>query len=127
MVNAMFVNLLPKSYQTIQALFKNQVQSPTRSPQRQGGTVTPERQTVKKQYPNYKVIVLNDDFNTFEHVSQTLQKYIPGMTETRAWELTVQVDAEGLAIAWIGPQEQAELYHAQLKDAQLTMAPIEPA
>lgn len=94
-------------------------------------TVTPDRQVVtqviKKQYPNYKVIVLDDDFNTFEHVSKTLIKYIPGMTETRAWELTEQVHFEGLAIAWIGPQEQAELYHAQLKQADLTMAPIEPA
>jgi ATP-dependent Clp protease adaptor protein ClpS len=71
--------------------------------------------------------VLDDDFNTFEHVSNTLMKYIPGMTETRARELTEQVHFEGLAIAWIGPQEQAELYHAQLKQADLTMAPIEPA
>lgn len=37
-------------------------------------TVTPERsnQTVRKTYPNYKVIVLNDDFNTFQHVVDTV-------------------------------------------------------
>ena len=85
------------------------------------------RQSTRQTYPNYKVIVLNDDFNTFEHVCATLLKYIPGMTEPRAWELTNQVHFEGLAIAWIGPQEQAELYHAQLKGANLTMAPLEPA
>jgi ATP-dependent Clp protease adaptor protein ClpS len=89
--------------------------------------VQPSPRTVQKHYPNYKVIVLNDDFNTFEHVAKTLMKYIPGMTETRAWELTNQVHYEGLAIVWVGPQEQAELYHAQLKRADLTMAPLEPA
>ncbi len=89
--------------------------------------VQPSPRTVQKNYPNYKVIVLNDDFNTFEHVAKTLMKYIPGMTETRAWELTNQVHYEGLAIVWVGPQEQAELYHAQLKRADLTMAPLEPA
>lgn len=84
-------------------------------------------QVIKKTYPNYKVIVLNDDFNTFEHVSNCLMKYIPGMTEATAWELTNQVHYEGLATVWIGPLEQAELYHDQLKRADLTMAPLEAA
>lgn len=89
--------------------------------------VAPERvkQTVRKLYPNYKVIVLNDDFNTFEHVAKCLMKYIPGMTINRAWELTVQVDREGLAVVWVGPQEQAEMYHFQLRGEGLTMAPLE--
>jgi ATP-dependent Clp protease adaptor protein ClpS len=86
-----------------------------------------DTKVVRKHYPNYKVIVLNDDFNTFEHVAKCLMKYIPGMTEERAWELTNQVHFEGLAIVWVGPQEQAELYHAQLKQSNLTMAPLEPA
>jgi ATP-dependent Clp protease adaptor protein ClpS len=83
------------------------------------------REIVRKPYPKYKVIVLNDDFNTFEHVASCLMKYIPQMTEQTAWELTTQVDAEGYAIVWVGPMEQAELYHAQLKDEGLTMAPLE--
>jgi ATP-dependent Clp protease adaptor protein ClpS len=73
------------------------------------------------------VIVLNDDFNTFQHVAQCLMKYIPGMTSDRAWELTNQVHHEGQAIVWVGPQEQAELYHQQLSRAGLTMAPLEAA
>jgi ATP-dependent Clp protease adaptor protein ClpS len=52
-------------------------------------------------------------------------KYIPQMTEQLAWELTNQVHYEGLAIVWVGPQEQAELYHEQLKAEGLTMAPLE--
>jgi ATP-dependent Clp protease adaptor protein ClpS len=86
-----------------------------------------ELSVVKKPYPHYKVIVLDDDFNTFDHVATCLMKYIPRMTEQLAWELTQQVHFEGLAIVWVGPQEQAELYHAQLKQADLTMAPLEPA
>jgi len=94
--------------------------SPVKAPER-SGQVTP------KHYPNYKVIVLNDDFNTFQHVTECLMKYIPGMTSDRAWELTNQVHYEGQAIVWVGPQEQAELYHQQLSRAGLTMAPLEAA
>jgi ATP-dependent Clp protease adaptor protein ClpS len=92
-------------------------------------TVTPDKvsQTVKKTYPNFKVIVLNDDFNTFQHVAECLLKYIPQMTSDRAWELTNQVHFDGQAVVWVGPQEQAELYHQQLRREGLTMAPLEAA
>lgn len=92
-------------------------------------TVTPERSTqvTVKPYPNYKVIVLNDDFNTFQHVAECIMKYIPGMSSDRAWDLTNQVHHEGQAIVWVGPQEPAELYHQQLRRAGLTMAPLETA
>jgi len=92
-------------------------------------TVAPQRSSsvVRKPYPNYKVIVLNDDFNTFQHVAECLMKYIPGMSGDRAWELTNQVHFEGQAIVWVGPQEPAELYHQQLSRAGLTMAPLEAA
>lgn len=92
-------------------------------------TIAPDRasQTTRKTYPNYKVIVLNDDFNTFQHVADCLTQYIPNMTGDRAWELTHQIHNEGQAIVWVGPQEQAELYQQQLSRAGLTMAPIEAA
>ena len=90
-------------------------------------TVAPDKrgQTVPKKYPNYKVIVLNDDFNTFDHVTKCLMKYITGMSRDRALELTNQVHFEGQAIVWAGPFEQAELYHLQLSREGLTMAPLE--
>jgi len=92
-------------------------------------TVAPERssQATQKLYPNFKVIVLNDDFNTFQHVAECLVKYIPGMMPDHAWDLTNQVHYEGQAIVWVGPQEPAELYHQQLRRAGLTMAPLEAA
>ena len=92
-------------------------------------TLAPDKasQTVSKTYPNYKIIVLNDDFNTFPHVAECLMKYVPDMTSDRAWELTHQIHNEGQAIVWVGPQEQAELYHQQLSRAGLTLAPLEAA
>jgi ATP-dependent Clp protease adaptor protein ClpS len=91
--------------------------------------VTPDRvkETTRQLYPNFKVIVLDDDFNTFEHVYECLMKYIPNMSGEQAWEFTNQVHFEGLATVWTGPQEQAELYHQQLLRAGLTMAPLEAA
>ncbi len=86
---------------------------------------TQSSQTVRKPYPNFKVIVLNDDFNTFEHVATCLLKHIPNMTEQLAWELTNQVHFQGQALVWSGPLEQAELYHQQLRREGLTMAPLE--
>lgn len=80
-----------------------------------------------KTYPNFKIIVLNDDFNTFQHVIYCLLQYIPAMTEDNAKKLTNQVHFEGQAIVWVGPQEQAELYHQQLRREGLTMAPLEKA
>jgi ATP-dependent Clp protease adaptor protein ClpS len=92
-------------------------------------TIAPEKssQVAPKTYPNYKIIVLNDDHNTFPHVHDCLVKYIPQMTSDRAWDLTNQIHFEGQAIVWVGPLEQAELYHMQLSRADLTMAPLEPA
>ncbi|NET30544.1 MAG: ATP-dependent Clp protease adapter ClpS [Cyanothece sp. SIO1E1] len=92
-------------------------------------TVAPERsgQVTREPYPDYKVIVLNDDFNTFQHVAECLMKYIPNMSSDRAWKLTNQIHNEGQAIVWIGPFEQAEMYHMQLSRAGLTMAPLEKA
>jgi len=92
---------------------------------------TPEsktiQKTIRKSYPHQKVIVLNDDVNTFHHVTQCILTYIPHMTPERAVELTNQVHFDGMAIVWVGPMEQAELYHQQLKREGLTMAPLEGA
>jgi ATP-dependent Clp protease adaptor protein ClpS len=84
-----------------------------------------ERQRVKAPYPNGRVIVLDDDNNTFQHVVDVLVRYIPGMHPDRAWELAHQIDGQGSAVVWSGPLEQAELIHQQLGGEGLTMAPLE--
>ena len=81
--------------------------------------------TIKRKYPEARIIVLDDDFNTFEHVANCLETIIPGMSRERSWKLAVEVDSEGSAEVWRGPLEQAELYHQQLQSKGLTMAPIE--
>ena len=79
----------------------------------------------KLKYPEAKLIVLDDNFNTFQHVAYCLQIIIPGMNEKKAWYLTIKVDHLGYAEVWRGNLEQAELYHEQLVLKGLTMAPIE--
>ena len=84
-----------------------------------------EQKKSKAKYPDAKVIVLDDSFNTFQHVATSLFTIIPDMSEKRAWELTIKVDDSGSAEVWRGNLELAELYHEQLANKGLTMAPIE--
>ena len=51
----------------------------------------------ERKYPEAKIIVLNDNFNTFEHIANCLKTIVSRMSKKRAWLLTVQVDKEGLA------------------------------
>jgi ATP-dependent Clp protease adaptor protein ClpS len=88
------------------------------------GTVLDPKKS-KEKYPEARVIVLDDSFNTFQHVANCLITIIPNMSEKRAWDLTIKVDNAGLAEVWRGNLEQAELYHEQLISKGLTMAPIE--
>lgn len=76
---------------------------------------------------HWRVIVRNDDHNTFEHVARTLARYIPGVTVDRGFAFADQIHHSGQAIVWTGQQEPAELYWEQLNDAGLTMAPLECA
>ena len=79
----------------------------------------------KAKNPEARVIVLDDNFNTFQHVANCLVTIIPSISEKRAWDLTFKVDNTGLAEVWRGNLEQAELYHEILFSKGLTMAPIE--
>jgi ATP-dependent Clp protease adaptor protein ClpS len=73
----------------------------------------------------WRVIVLNDDHNTFDHVAITLANFIPGVTVDQGYALADRIHNSGRAIVWSGQKEPAELYWEQLKDAGLTMAPLE--
>ena len=79
----------------------------------------------KTKYPEARLIVLDDSYNTFQHVANCLLTIIPGMSEKKAWDLTIKVDKPGSAEVWRGNFEQAERYHEQLVNKGLTMAPIE--
>ena len=90
-----------------------------------GSSAVLERQGTTQRYPQARVIVLDDDVNTFQHVVDCLRKIIPGMSEDKAWNLANKIDGQGAAEVWCGPLEQAELYHQQLQAEGLTMAPLE--
>jgi ATP-dependent Clp protease adaptor protein ClpS len=74
---------------------------------------------------NWRVIVLNDDHNTFDHVAHTLARTIPGVTVAGGYAYADTIHNTGQAIVWTGLKETAELYWEQLSDAGLTMAPLE--
>jgi ATP-dependent Clp protease adaptor protein ClpS len=74
---------------------------------------------------NWMVIVKNDDHNTFDHVASTLARVIPGVSVERGHRIAEEIHNSGQAVVWSGPREPAEHYWAQLKDAGLTMAPLE--
>ena len=74
---------------------------------------------------SWRVIVRNDDHNTFDHVARTLARFIPGVTLARGHEMANTIHNSGKAIVYSGLQEPAELYWEQLKGAGLTMAPLE--
>jgi ATP-dependent Clp protease adaptor protein ClpS len=73
----------------------------------------------------WRVIVRNDDHNTFEHVASTLARFIPGVSLARGMEIANVIHSSGRAIVFSGHQELAEHYWEQLKGAGLTMAPLE--
>jgi ATP-dependent Clp protease adaptor protein ClpS len=75
----------------------------------------------------WKVIVRNDDHNTFDHVARTLARVIPGVTVPRGLEIAGVIHNSGQAIVYTGHKEAAEHYWEQLKSAGLTMAPLEQA
>jgi ATP-dependent Clp protease adaptor protein ClpS len=74
---------------------------------------------------NWRVIVLNDNHNTFEGVAKALSRVLPGVSYDQGMAMANRIHNTGRAIVWSGAREPAELYWEQLKEAGLTMAPLE--
>jgi ATP-dependent Clp protease adaptor protein ClpS len=93
-------------------------------------TLTPPKERVDRGTGSglgdaWRVIVLNDDHNTFEGVAFALAQTIPGVDYDRGMALATKIHNTGQAVVWSGHREAAELYHAQLEGSGLTMAPLE--
>lgn len=73
----------------------------------------------------WRVIVRNDDHNTFDGVANALARTLPGVTVEQGYAFADRIHNSGLAIVWSGHREQAEHYWEQLAGAGLTMAPLE--
>ena len=93
-------------------------------------TLTPPQEKVRPDDGSgtgdaWRVIVLNDDHNSFDGVATALASTIPGVDFDKGLQLANRIHTTGQAIVWSGEQEVAELYHSQLEDFGLTMAPLE--
>jgi ATP-dependent Clp protease adaptor protein ClpS len=75
----------------------------------------------------WRVVVLNDDHNTFDHVAETLARFVPGVTLADGYRFADRIHRTGCAIVWSGPRDDAESYWDELDGAGLTMAPLESA
>jgi ATP-dependent Clp protease adaptor protein ClpS len=73
----------------------------------------------------WRVIVLNDNHNTFEGVAAVLARVIPGVSYERGLAIADRIHSTGSALVWSGHREAAELYWSELRDSGLTMAPLE--
>jgi ATP-dependent Clp protease adaptor protein ClpS len=91
--------------------------TPTRTRRRQG--------TGSGLGKPWRVIVLNDNHNSFEGVAFALSSVLPGISYDQGMKLANRIHDTGQAIVWSGHKEQAELYWAELDTFGLTMAPLE--
>lgn len=70
--------------------------------------------------PPFKVVLHNDDVNTFEHVIRTILKLTP-LKEPDAITKTIEAHETGQAVLLITNQERAELYVEQFATFGLTV------
>lgn len=82
-------------------------------------------ETIRKPAPRYRVLLHNDDFNSMEHVVQTLMQTVAGMTQPQAISIMMEAHTNGIALVITCVMEHAEFYCETLKNAGLTST-IEP-
>jgi ATP-dependent Clp protease adaptor protein ClpS len=73
----------------------------------------------------WRVIVLNDNHNTFDGVARALASVLLGVSFDEGTRLATEIHRRGQALVWTGHHELAELYWSQLAVRGLTMAPLE--
>ena len=93
-------------------------------------TLTPPRERTRRgtgtgRGSAWRVIVLNDDHNTFQGVAFALSSVLPGVSYDRGMALANRIHNTGQAMVWSGLKEPAEHYRSQLRGFGLTMAPLE--
>ena len=74
---------------------------------------------------HWRVIVLNDDHNTYEGVAGALSTVLPGVSYDQGMSLANRIHNSGQAVVWSGAKELAEHYWEQLGGYGLTLAPLE--
>jgi ATP-dependent Clp protease adaptor protein ClpS len=74
---------------------------------------------------HWRVIVLNDDHNTFEGVATALSTVLPGVSYDQGMSMANRIHNSGQAVVWSGAKELAEHYWELLGGHGLTLAPLE--
>lgn len=73
-----------------------------------------QEETSTRFLPPYAVIVLNDDYHTFEYVVECFTKVF-GYSIQKAALLTKDIHEKGRGIVWSGSKEVAELKKEQIE------------
>jgi len=85
---------------------------------------TPTRHIARRELPQYRVILHNDDVNEVDAVVRVLTRLTP-LSRLRATVVTLYAHHHGEALVLITHKERAELYAAQFRSRRLTVT-IEP-
>ena len=82
--------------------------------------VEPDVDEKVRQLPPYRVLLHNDDVNSFDHVILTILKLTP-LNEPDAVLRTIEAHEKGLSLLLMTHRERAELYVDQFTTFQLTV------
>ncbi|MNT24600.1 ATP-dependent Clp protease adaptor [compost metagenome] len=80
----------------------------TTAPVREAPTTTPELTFRVEWLPPYRVIVHNNDHNSFDEVIAVLAAAVPGLGIEGAIALTYEIHLTGAAVVFRGDVEEAE-------------------
>jgi ATP-dependent Clp protease adaptor protein ClpS len=80
----------------------------------------PEVEREQRLLPPYKVILHNDDVNTFEHVILTILRLTP-LKPQEAVARTIEAHETGRSVLLVTTRERAELYVEQFATFKLTV------
>lgn len=83
-------------------------------------TADPKIAERTRQLPPYRVILHNDDVNTFEHVIVSILRLTP-LKQAEAVRSTLEAHETGVSHLLTTHQERAELYVEQFASVRLTV------
>lgn len=81
--------------------------------------------TTRKHAPRYRVLLHNDEYNSMEHVVETLLKTVPSLSQPQAVDIMMEAHTNGKALVITCAFEHAEHYSEMLKMHGLSSS-IEP-
>lgn len=72
-------------------------------------------EVLRRLFPPFKVVVLNNDHNTFDEVIRILMRAVPGMTREIAERHANEIHLTGSTVPFTGPRERAEAVGAVIR------------